>query len=151
MLRVTKLADYGIVILTYFTNHRGSTFNAPDIAHAVHLPLPVVRKVLKLLVKAGLLASIRGTKGGYGLALAPEYITVASIIRALEGPIAVTECTDSTRDCNLEVACPVRSNWHLINGPIQTALEKITLAEMTRPLTQPLINLTLPGGQFRAP
>jgi FeS assembly SUF system regulator len=148
MLRVTKLADYGIVILTYFTNHWESNFNAPDIAQAVRLPLPVVRKVLKLMVKSGLLASIRGTKGGYGLALSPEQITVASIIRALEGPIAVTACTDSTRDCNLEVGCPVRTNWHLINGAIQSALEKITLAEMTRPMTQPLIKLTLPGSQF---
>ena len=149
MLRVTKLADYGIVMLTYFATHRENTWNARDIAKVVRLPLPVVSKVLKLLSKAGLLASQRGTKGGYSLALQPEEITVAAIIRALEGPIAVTECTDMTRDCDLELRCPVRTNWHLINRAIQLALEKITLAEMTQPLHQPLINLKLPEEPFR--
>ena len=148
MLRVTKLADYGIVMLTHFATHRESTYNARDIANVVRLPLPVVSKVLKLLSKAGLLASQRGTKGGYGLARSPEEITIAAIIRALEGPIAVTECTDVNRDCGLELGCPVRTNWHLINQAIQSALEKITLAEMTQPLHQPLINLTLPGRSF---
>jgi FeS assembly SUF system regulator len=140
MLRVTKLADYGIVMLTYFATHPGSTFNARDIAKVVHLPLPVVSKVLKLLSRHGLLASQRGIKGGYGLARPPQYITVAEIIRALEGPIAVTECTDSLHgDCDLQIGCPVRTNWHLINQAIHDALEKITLAEMTQPLPQPLV------------
>ncbi len=149
MLRVTKLADYGIVMLTHFARHRESTFNARDIANVAKLPLPVVSKVLKLLSKAGLLISQRGTKGGYGLARPPEEITIAAVIRALEGPIAMTECTDINRDCDLELGCPVRTNWHLINRAIQSALEKITLAEMTQPLHQPLINLTLPGRLFR--
>jgi FeS assembly SUF system regulator len=148
MLRVTKLADYGIVMLTYFATHRENTLNARDIASGVSLPMPVVSKVLKSLSKAGLLTSQRGTKGGYGLARPPEEITVAAIIRALEGPIAMTECTDMKRDCNLELGCPVRTNWHLINWAIQSALEKITLDQMTRPLHQPLINVTPPGRAF---
>lgn len=142
MLRVTKLADYGIVMLTYFATHSGLTFNARDVAKVVRLPLPVVSKVLKLLSRNGLLASQRGIKGGYGLARAPQDITVAEIIRALEGPIAVTECSDSLHgDCDLQVGCPVRTNWHLINQAIHDALEKITLAEMTQPLPQPLVQL----------
>jgi FeS assembly SUF system regulator len=149
MLRVTKLADYGIVMLTHFAARRGGSCNARDIANAIRLPLPVASKVLKLLSKAGLLSSQRGTKGGYSLARPPEEITVADVIRALEGPIAVTECTDTSRDCDLQLGCPVRTNWHLINRAIQSALEKITLAEMTQPLHQPLIHLTLPGRAFR--
>ena len=135
MLRVTKLADYGIVMLTYFATHPDNTFNAKDVAKVVRLPLPVVSKVLKLLARARLLVSHRGTKGGYGLAMRPEGITVAAIIRALEGPIAVTECTDTLRgECGLATGCPVRTNWHLINQAIHRALDGITLAEMTRPL-----------------
>ncbi len=141
MLRVTKLADYGIVILTYFATNLGATYNARDVAGVVRLPLPVVSKVLKLLARHGVLASQRGIKGGYGLAKSPSVITVAEIIRALEGPIAVTECTDSLHgDCGLQVGCPVRTNWHLINRAIHAALEKITLEEMAQPLPQPIMN-----------
>src|SRR5574340_866886 len=134
MLRVTKLADYGIVMLTHIANHSGVTHNARDISQEVRLPLPVASKVLKMLARQGILASQRGTKGGYGLARRPQEITVAQIIRALEGPIAVTECTDTVNgDCGLETGCPVRTNWHRINQAIHEALEKITLAEMTQP------------------
>jgi FeS assembly SUF system regulator len=145
MLRVTKLADYGIVMLTFFAIHPDNTFNARDIANSVKLPLPVASKVLKLLSKAGLLLSQRGTKGGYGLACPPAEITVAAIIRALEGPIAVTECSGLNRDCDLEKGCPVRTNWHMINYAIHSALEKITLAQMMKPLNHSLVELTLPG------
>ena len=142
MLRVTKLADYGIVILTHLAGQGNATSNARDIAQEARLPLPVVSKILKLLAKDGLLESHRGIKGGYGLARKPEQITVAEIIRALEGPIAVTECTDRIRgDCGLETGCPVRTNWHLINQAIHQALEKITLAEMTQPLGRHLVKL----------
>ncbi len=153
MLRVTKLADYGIVIMTYFSTSNGSTQNARDIAGVVRLPLPVVSKILKSLAREGLLVSQRGTKGGYDLARKPAEITVADIIRALEGPIAVTECTDSVKgDCELEVRCPVRTNWHRINQAIYSALERITLAEMTQPLDEPLVPLHVsPGQPFLVP
>jgi FeS assembly SUF system regulator len=144
MLRVTKLTDYGIIILAHFAAHRGHTYTARDIAKMAILPLPIVSKALKLLSKAGLLVSQRGTKGGYGLARSPEEITIAAIIRALEGPIAVMECTDSNRDCNLERSCPVRTNWHVINYAIQSAMGRITLAEMTQTLDQSHIGLNLP-------
>jgi FeS assembly SUF system regulator len=148
MLRVTKLADYGIVMLTYFAGNSDKTFNARDIARVVRLPLPVVSKVLKTLSRAGLLASQRGTKGGYCLAFEPEKISVAAIIRALEGPIAVTECTDLAHgDCGLETGCPVRTNWHMINRAIHQALEGITLAQMTQPLRGSLVQLSEPRQQ----
>ena len=144
MLRVTKLADYGIVMMTHFARHTGSTYNARDIAQEVRLPLPVVSKVLKLLAREGLLSSQRGIKGGYGLARTPRDITVADIIRALEGPIALTECSDQLHGgCDLERGCPVKTNWHLINRAIHEALEKITLAEMTHPLPETLVNLSV--------
>ena len=72
MLRVTKLADYGIIVLTYFARNKEGVWNARDIAQAIKLPLPVISKVLKLLSKERLLRSQRGTKGGYSLALPPK-------------------------------------------------------------------------------
>jgi len=92
-------------------------------------------KILKVLAREGLLTSQRGTKGGYTLARSPECISVAEIIRALEGPIALTECTDRVYgDCGLERLCPTRGNWHKINQAIRDALEKVTLAEMVQPI-----------------
>ena len=152
MLRVTKLADYGIVMLTHMASRGGASSNARDMARDARLPLPVVSKILKLLTRNGLLESRRGIKGGYGLARKPEQITVAEIIRALEGPIAVTECNDRVHGlCGLQTACPVSANWHLINDAIYQALEKITLAEMTHPLSRQLVNLAepVPSEQFQ--
>ena len=141
MLRVTKLADYGIVMLTHMANGSSASSKARDIARDARLPLPVVSKILKSLTRSGLLESKRGIRGGYGLARKPEQITVAEIIRALEGPIAVTECNDRIQGlCGLQSGCPVSANWHLINDAIYQALEKITLAEMTQPLGRHLVN-----------
>ena len=137
MLRVTKLSDYGIVLMTHFAGDTGSANqSARDLACEVHLPFPMVSKILKILVRENLLVSVRGTKGGYSLARRPEAITVAQIISALEGPIALTECTDKVNgDCDLEHSCAVRNNWQRINAAISEALEKITLADMRQPLT----------------
>ena len=149
MLRVTKLADYGIVLLTHFAATPEITYTARGIANAANLPLPIASKVLKLLSKAGLLFSQRGINGGYGLAHRPEDVTVASIIRALEGPIALTQCSDSNKDCALQGGCPVQTNWHLINHAIHSALERITLAQMTRPLHPSLVEFSIPDTPAR--
>jgi FeS assembly SUF system regulator len=152
MLRVTKLTDYGIVMLTQMASRNGVSSNAKDIAQEARLPLPVVSKILKALARNGLLESKRGIKGGYGLARKPEEITVAEIIRALEGPIAVTECNDRIRGvCGLQSGCPVSANWHLINDAIYQALEKITLAQMARPLDRQLVDLdSMPSERYQA-
>ena len=148
MLRVTKLADYGILIMTSFAAHEDRACNARDISETTRLPLPVVSKVLKLLARAGLLDSQRGTKGGYRLALPLTRISLAAIIRAIEGPIALTECTDQVHgDCDLESRCPLKTNWHLINQGIFEALGKITLAQMTQTVPQPIVNLKIPSRQ----
>ena len=151
MLRVTKLADYGIVMLTFFATHPESIYTTRDIANKEKLPAPGASKVLQLLGRGGLLSSQRGKKGGYGLARPPNEITVAAIIRALEGPIAVTECSDARGDCGLHSGCPVRTNWHLIHHAIHSALERITLAQMTQPLQPSLIALNLPARPVSLP
>ncbi len=136
MIRMTRVTDYGIVLLTYFArSSEGTLHTARDLARDAHLPLPTVNKVLKTLTRHDLLESHRGVKGGYTLARHPEEISVAEIISATEGPVAMTECTvDGPGGCDHESECPVADNWQRINQAIQEALHGITLAEMTRPV-----------------
>jgi FeS assembly SUF system regulator len=148
MIRITKQTDYGIVLLTHLASHVERQWNAPELAAETQLPLPMVSKILKILVREGLLVSHRGVKGGYSLGRLPEEITMAEIISALEGPIAITECIEVSSDCSHERLCPVRSNWHRINQAVRGALEGITLAEMTGPLAPAQKLVTLGGGKY---
>lgn len=136
MIRMARLTDYAIVLLTHIARgSQASMRNARDLAAESRLPLPTVSKVLKILAREGLLVAHRGAKGGFTLARRAEEITVADIIGALEGPIALTECSDhSNGPCVLEARCPVGSNWRRINRVVRDALGGITLLEMTRPL-----------------
>ena len=140
MIRITKQTDYGIVLLTHLAANPEHHYNAPELAAEARLPLPMVSKILKLLARESLLVSHRGVKGGYSLARQPEAISMAEIIAALEGPIALTECISVEGDCSHEPLCPVRSNWRRINQAVRTALAGITLAEMAHP-RQKLVSL----------
>ncbi len=136
MVRVTKLADYGILLLTCLAQRGtgGGRLAASALAQETGLPLPTVSKLLKALGRAGILDSQRGPTGGYRLARAPERISVAQIIEALEGPISLTECiTHGASCCEVGSSCSTRTNWDRINAVIQAALASITLAEMARP------------------
>lgn len=136
MLRMTKLADYGFVLLIHMAlMDRSQWHNARDLSNATRLPLPMVSKILKALARGGLLTSTRGTKGGYRLARDPAEINAAEVITALDGPISITECLDAgDSSCNVEMLCPVKVSWQRVNHAIQDALEEITLAEMISPL-----------------
>ena len=134
MIRITKQTDYGIVLLTHLAGNSERHFNAPDLAHEAHLPLPMVSKILKILVRERILRSHRGVKGGYSLAREASAITMAEIIAALEGPIAITECIDDGGPCSHQTVCGVRTNWQRINDALLTALTGITLAEMALPM-----------------
>jgi FeS assembly SUF system regulator len=134
MIRISKQADYGIILLGQFvTDSNNTSCNARDLAGTTRLPLPMVGKILKTLVRQGLLVSHRGVKGGYSLARSPEDISVAEIITALDGPIALTTCSAHAGDCEYEDGCPARSNWHVINRAILGALRNISLKQMARP------------------
>lgn len=135
MIRIAKLTDYAIVLLTYVVNESAPIQNARDLSVASRIPLPTVSKILKSLSKSGILTSLRGTKGGYGLAREAREVSVADIIAALEGPIAVTECSAVlAHGCQIELGCPARSNWQKINSAVRGALSQLTLAEMSQPL-----------------
>jgi FeS assembly SUF system regulator len=133
MLRMGKLTDYGMVVMTYLGRQPERMVSASEVAGGVKVALPTVSKLLKALAQAGLLASHRGVKGGYHLARAPENITVAEIVSALEGPISLTECSTSTGECDQESVCSIRNNWQKINRVVFNALEDVTLADMIRP------------------
>ena len=134
MLRMAKLTDYGIVLLTQFAARQDSTsMTARELAGAAKLPLPTVGKLLKQLSHNGLLSSHRGIKGGYALARPAGEITVAQIIEALEGPMALTEC-QAPGVCEQERFCSVKPNWLVINRTVRDALSKVTLADMSRPI-----------------
>ncbi|MDJ0788011.1 MAG: SUF system Fe-S cluster assembly regulator [Myxococcota bacterium] len=133
MLRISKLTDYGIVLLAHLAaGERGATHNAREMAEATGLTLPVVSKMLKTLSAADLLHSQRGSKGGYSLARDPEDVTVAEIIEVLEGPIALMECSIPGH-CEQEPGCPVSAPWQRINRAIQGTLSSVSLAELARP------------------
>jgi FeS assembly SUF system regulator len=133
MLRLSKLTDYATVILSFMARDDGRIRAAMEIANVTGIALPTVSKILKALLNANVLVSTRGAKGGYALATTPEKITVATIISALEGPIAVTECSISQQGCEQASGCNISGHWSVINQAIYNALESVTLADMIKP------------------
>jgi len=133
MLRLSKLTDYATVILSLMAKDDTQVRTAMEIATVTGIAMPTVSKILKLLVNAKVLISTRGSKGGYALSRAPEKITIANVISALEGPIALTECSISQQTCEQASGCGVRGNWRLINQTIHNVLDSVTLADMIKP------------------
>jgi FeS assembly SUF system regulator len=136
MVRLGKLTDYGLVLMTCIARSEAPALRtARDLAQESRLPISTVSKLLKELLQRGLLVSHRGIKGGYILARDPQQISVLEIIAAIEGPMALTECsTDITGLCNLESGCPIKSNQQIINQAIRGVLEKVTLSDLAHPL-----------------
>jgi len=131
MLRISKITDYGIVLLTELARGgMGEPHNARELSKTAQLPLPVVSKTLKALTRRGLLVSHRGSKGGFNLAREPEQIAVAEVIEALEGPVGITECSVAVGECTREAICGVREPWQHINSVILQALRQVTLADL---------------------
>jgi FeS assembly SUF system regulator len=137
MLRLSKLTDYATVILSFMARDKTQMHAAMEIASTTGIALPTVSKILKLLVNANVLISTRGAKGGYVLARMPEEISVATVISALEGPIALTECSISQQNCGQASGCNIGGNWSLINRTIHIALDSVTLADLIRPVAVP--------------
>lgn len=145
MLRMTKQTDYGFVLMTRLVAHPDRVANAPELAGEARLPLPMVAKILKLLVRHGLLSSQRGVKGGYRLARPPQAIAASEIIAALEGAVGLTVCVDGRHgECEHESYCDMRPHWHEINRGVARALAGITLADLAAPASARLVRL---GGQ----
>lgn len=133
MLRIAKLTDYAIMVMVELSDARGDVISAQTLAEKCRLELPTVSKLLKLLTRSGLVRSFRGANGGYRVDRSPEDISVAEVISAIEGPIAMTECSIETGVCQQEDSCSLRSNWQRISVAVAEAMQQVTLAEMARP------------------
>jgi len=142
MLRVSKLTDYATVVMTCLAGAGNEVMSAQLLAERARLELPTVSKLLKQLAQAGLVTSFRGVNGGYRLARAPQSITVAEIVTAMEGPIGMTECSAHRGQCGHEAHCGVRVNWQRISHAITAALDSVTLADMVKP--PPRSSATIP-------
>lgn len=133
MLRIGKLTDYATVVMAELANHPGECWSASQVADSTRLEPPTVAKVLKTLARDGLIDSVRGVNGGYRLCCPPEDVSVAAIIRAMEGPIALTECGLEPGLCSREHDCDLKGNWQRIGETVETALESLTLADLAAP------------------
>jgi FeS assembly SUF system regulator len=130
MLRIGKLTDYATVILATLASDRSRLQNATALAERTHIAAPTVSKLLKQLQRAGLVNSARGTRGGYQLARDPEQISAGAILDALEGPLALTECSAGSGQCGIEHTCSVGRSWQKLSLSIRRSLGEISLAQL---------------------
>mgnify|MGYP002662490886 CR=1 FL=1 len=137
MLRVTKLTDYATLILTVLAARPVAVPSAADLAERAGLEVPTVSKLLKPLAQAGLVEGFRGVHGGYRLARPAADISLVEIVEAMEGPLAMTECSQHDSHCGIAHQCGVRANWRLINDVVADALRGVTLAQMLQPPSPP--------------
>lgn len=131
MLRITKLTDYAVLLLVEMAKAPKVIHSAQALADALDLKLPTTSKLLKMLTKNKLLESIRGTEGGYKIALSSAQIRLSDVIEAIEGRIALTECSLDEGSCHKEQDCKVKKPWQKINAVVSQSMANITLADFT--------------------
>jgi FeS assembly SUF system regulator len=131
-MRLSSLADYAVVMMSAAARHPGSVrLSAALLAEETGVPLPTAQKLMGRLTIAGLLESARGTGGGFRLSRSAQAISLADIVEAVEGPIAMTACVEQGRhDCGLETACKVKPHWSAVNGAVKGALAGVSLATL---------------------
>ena len=130
MIRLTNLADYGVVLMAEVAS-RADLSRTNDLVDATGLPSATVAKLMNALTRGGLLTSHRGAQGGFELSRQAAEITIADIVEAIEGPIALTQCTtDRVDDCSFEPICRVRPYWNTINDAVKSALSDVTLGTL---------------------
>jgi len=132
VLRISRLTDYGTLVLAHLPSDEAKLLSAADVALATGINLPTVSKLLKSLAKADLVTSTRGSQGGYRLSRSANEISAADIIDALEGPVSITECSASDSNCDYESVCNVGGAWQRINVAIRRALDDINLTDLQR-------------------
>jgi FeS assembly SUF system regulator len=138
MIRLSKLTDYAMLIMSQMAKDPDSVLSAAVIAEALHLSLPTVSKILKILAEGGLVGSVRGVDGGYHLARSASEISVADVITAMEGNVGVTACCESSDLCAIQSMCTMKDNWRKINTVVYSLLAKLTICDMLKPLPQGL-------------
>lgn len=130
MLKISKLADYASSIMRYLAYFGEEPLSAVQIAESTRVAAPTVRKVLKQLAAAKLVNSARGKEGGYMLAKASNDITLADIVEAIDGPIALTECNMPNSTCEHTRHCHMKKDWQIINATVRESLDSLTLSSL---------------------
>jgi len=140
MIKISRMGDYAIVLLTgmgrIYDRDPDTSSTARSLSSETGLPQATVGKLLKALATANLLTSQQGRHGGYRLARQPARITLAEIIEAVDGPIAMTNCFREDQDCEMEDNCSIRPHWRVINDAIRQVLDATTLADLNAPVNQ---------------
>ncbi|MCW3797868.1 Rrf2 family transcriptional regulator [Sphingomonas sp. BN140010] len=134
-MRLTHLADYAVVIMTAAARApAGGRLSASVLAGETGVPLPTAQKLMGKLGSAGLLGSVRGAGGGFTLARPADAISLADIIEAVEGPIAMTQCSgsDEASDCALDARCRVKPHMSVVSRAVRGALAGVTLEQLAR-------------------
>lgn len=140
MIKLSRLTDYAVTLLTQMVSKDQAVWAASDLAEKTHLSLPTTSKILKQLTKSGILGAQRGASGGYRLNKAPASISIATIVEAMDGPIALTNCAEGgDHSCRVENTCPMNGNWNKINRAVRRALDEVSLADMAIPNSQQFV------------
>lgn len=131
MLRISKMADYAVVILAVMGRGDKGKMSSTSLSAQSGLPEPTVSKILKILTKADIVSSSRGVTGGYSLTKPASEISMRCIIAAIDGPVSITACVEGqSSDCSLAEVCNVHGRWNGVNAAISSALEQVSLADM---------------------
>lgn len=128
MMRLTNLADYAVTVMTAAARCQ-TCVSAAAVARATGLPGATAAKLLNMLAKAGLLTSSRGASGGFRLARGADLISLADIVEAIDGPIALTQCVQhGPEECAVNTHCPTKETWPLVNAGVRGALAAVALS-----------------------
>jgi Rrf2 family protein len=131
VLRLSKKADYGLIALSYMAAAgRRPVVSAREMAEQHDIPVELLAKVLQRLARCGLLKSVQGINGGYSLARSPQTISVAEVVEAIDGPLTLTACSDTSDTCDQFAKCSIRDPLHRIRERIALALATCTVAEL---------------------
>ncbi len=136
MLKISKLADYGTSLLLIIAQDSNVVYTAKQLAEDSKLALPTVSKILKILAKGKLLVSLRGSQGGYQLAIPAEQINLAQIVRIFDGEIGMTDCQHNRAQCGIEAHCATKNNWSVISSAVFSVLQSISLQQMLKPINK---------------
>ena len=134
MLRLNRMTDYAILVLGVLHGRPNVLLSSAQIAQHAQLTQATAAKIIKALGSAGLVTTIRGTKGGCQLALPASAISIADVIEAIEGPIALTACVEGAEEpCSVQQGCFMSGSWNHINGAIRSALDGVSLSDLFSP------------------
>ena len=134
MLRLNRMTDYAILVLGVLHGRPGILLSSAQVAQHAQLTQATAAKIIKALGAAGLVTTIRGTKGGCQLAVPASSISVADVIEAIEGPIALTACVEGAEEpCSVQQGCFMSGSWNHINGAIRSALDGVSLSDLFNP------------------